>query len=116
MHDVLTRLNGFFSLFFFSMVEDRYANLLDVVRTRAVISVGLSCFRRMDPTASGLCQKWVPQTFDVSVLCDEEYIVEPGSLKFLTEHGFDFNSQYAKGLPFKRGNDRVSVRMAVVCT
>ena len=54
----------------------------------------------------------------------EDYIVEPGSLKyeqrlnqilpnynlplsrFLVEHGFDFQSQYSRGAPYLRGNDR----------
>lgn len=40
-------------------------------------------------------------------LCSEDYIVEPGSIKFLVQHGFDFATQYSKGLPFYRGNDRV---------
>jgi target of EGR1 protein 1 len=41
------------------------------------------------------------------VLCSEDYIVEPASLKFLVEHGFDFIKQYSKGLSYYRGNDKV---------
>ncbi len=40
------------------------------------------------------------------VLCSEDYIVEPSSLTFLVEHGFDFQTQYSKGIPYYRGCDR----------
>ena len=31
------------------------------------------------------------------------------TVKFLLEHGFDFNLQYSKGAPYFRGNDNVSI-------
>lgn len=68
----------------------------------------------MAASAATPTQEWLSQTFDISVLCDENYTVEPGSLKFLTGHGFDFNTQYAKGLSFKRGNDQVGTRVSCV--
>ena len=46
------------------------------------------------------------QTFNILTLCAEDYIVEPGSLRFLVEHGFDFTRQYAEGLSYYRGNDK----------
>ena len=46
------------------------------------------------------------QTFNIMVLCSEDYIVEPQSLKFLVEHGFDFVKQYSKGLSYYRGDDK----------
>lgn len=49
------------------------------------------------------------QTFNILTLCAEDYIVEPSSLRFLVEHGFDFCRQYAEGLPYYRGNDRNGV-------
>jgi target of EGR1 protein 1 len=48
------------------------------------------------------------QAFNLVVLCGQDYIVEPGSLKFLVEHGFDFQRQYSKGLTYTRGDESVS--------
>ncbi len=49
------------------------------------------------------------KTFNILTLCEEEFLVEPKSLKFLIGHGFDFNKQFKSGLDYYRGNDRVSV-------
>jgi len=45
-------------------------------------------------------------TYNIMMLCGEDYIVEPGALKFLVEHGFDFRKQYSQGIQYLRGNDR----------
>ena len=94
----------------------------DVAKTRSIIALGVSCFKLNgiveQPTASSDCsseksasvKQWsfLAQTFNIVVLCGEDYVVEPSSLKFLIAHGFDFNKQYATGLSYYRGNDRVS--------
>ena len=60
-----------------------------------------------DTTRSQSKESYMVQTFNITVLCEEDYIVEPGSLKFLVQHGFDFNRQYDKGVSYYRGNDKV---------
>ena len=98
-------------------MDDRYTAMCDVARTRSVVSVGLSCFRLLPAFESGTpadgdtlqrqALSFSAQTFNILTLCSENYVVEPLSLKFLVDHGFDFNKQYAAGLPYYRGSDKV---------
>ena len=94
-----------------SSIEDRYTFTGVAAKTRSIISLGLSTFRRED-VGDGEGDVKAPvtfhaQTFDILAVCSEDYIVEPASLKFLVQHGFDFNKQYSKGLAYFRGNDVV---------
>ncbi|KAK8768944.1 hypothetical protein V5799_014589 [Amblyomma americanum] len=87
-------------------VEDRYTAMAGVADTRAIISMGLSCFRQDARSAETGPLKFTVQTFNILVLSQDNYIVEPSSLQFLISHGFDFNRQYALGVPYRRGHDR----------
>lgn len=49
---------------------------------------------------------YIVQTFNVLTLCSTRYTVEYNSIRFLHSHGFDFNRQYAHGLPYTRGEDK----------
>ncbi|XP_076441260.1 target of EGR1 protein 1-like [Babylonia areolata] len=102
-------------------LPDRYKNISDVAKTRSVLSLGLSCFKlqkvesasvdkitsQPDNKTSAQVQvkqwSYSVQTFNVILLCSEDYMVEPAALKFLVEHGFDFNRQYTCGVPYCRG-------------
>ncbi|XP_035700075.1 target of EGR1 protein 1-like [Branchiostoma floridae] len=88
-------------------VDDRYKSLAGVARSRAVLSMGLSCFKLNNIAEDGsLVLPFTTQTFNLTLLCSEEYVVEPISLKFLVDHGFDFNMQYSQGAPYHRGADK----------
>jgi len=97
----------------FRDVDDRYRSLCEVAKTRSIISLGLSCFKQQlesdsdDPSKETNVSIFLVQTFNIFVLCSETYVVEPLALQFLVSHGFDFNRQYAQGLPYSRGNDPV---------
>ena len=84
-----------------SSIEDRFVQISRVAQTRSIIALGISCFKRTKEWS------YTCQTFNLTVLCSEDYIVEPAALAFLVEHGFDFGKQYSKGIPYYRGDDKV---------
>ena len=49
---------------------------------------------------------YMVQTFNVLTMCTDPFTVECDSLKFLHNHGFDFNKLYAKGILYYKGCDR----------
>ncbi|KAL4236533.1 Target of EGR1 [Mactra antiquata] len=95
-------------------VEDRYMNICDTARSRSILSLGLSCFQRMGVPSQDIEKdnnfgknfSFIVQTFNILLLCEDDFVVEPLSLKFLVQHGFDFNKQYEKGVPYYRGPDK----------
>lgn len=89
-------------------IEERFLNTSKVAKTRSIIALGLSMFSKRSTNDVAKVAYHV-QTFNLIALCSEDYIVEPGSLKFLVEHGFNFDQQYSKGLPYYRGKDRGDV-------
>lgn len=119
----------FLNFIFFREIEERYKSLSASAKSRSIVSLGLSCFKLLgvtecDPIQNGDYfigdnnekksppQKWEfsVQTYNIIALCQDEYVVEPSSLEFLVEHGFDFNKQYAKGIAYYRGADRVCIQ------
>ncbi|KAK3577576.1 hypothetical protein CHS0354_026541 [Potamilus streckersoni] len=111
-------------------VDDRYKGIAECARTRAILSLGISCFQPVKNETEDLVENdknqqtagqcYFVQTFNIMLLCSEEYVVEPASLRFLVDHGFDFNKQYSSGIPYYRGNDKgnekdnLSVRQLLV--
>ena len=91
-----------------------------------MLSLGLSCFKLQRVGQAYISREASPaeansgaevqikqwsfsvQTFNVMLLCSEDYMVEPGALRFLVEHGFDFNKQYSAGISYHRGKEKVS--------
>ncbi len=105
-------------------MDERYDVISDIAKSRSVLSMGVSCFKLVpendneesnDSTKRSQTElktvkmtdmTFQVQTFNIFLLCCEEYVVDPSSLKFLVEHGFDFNKQYSKGIPYWRGSDK----------
>jgi len=86
-------------------IDERYAELCAAAATRSIISLGLSCFRTDSVEISDKLEYSVA-VYNIVLLCSEAYTIDPNAVKFLTQHGFDFNRQFSVGLPYYKGNDK----------
>ncbi|XP_020897879.1 target of EGR1 protein 1 isoform X2 [Exaiptasia diaphana] len=102
---------------FAKSIEDRYKNLVEVAKSRSILALGISCFQEStdgmnsNPSEGNSSDKnynieYQVCTFNLSVLCSQEFVVEPASLQFLIQHGFDFNKQFSKGVLYHKGEDK----------
>ncbi|XP_033127408.1 target of EGR1 protein 1-like [Anneissia japonica] len=91
-------------------MDDRYKFISDVAKTRSILAIGLACFKANGTSSDTLGLQFQVQTFNITTLCNEEYVVEPDALQFLVNHGFDFNKQYSKGMNYSRGADTIKER------
>ncbi|XP_064604143.1 target of EGR1 protein 1-like isoform X2 [Liolophura sinensis] len=110
-------------------VEERYKAISHIANTRAIVSLGISAYKFLPSTQEGNCMKgdkpctnreklqcdfamkYMVQTFNISVLCQQDYVVEAEALRFLVDHGFDFNKQYSQGIPYDKGEDMTKLSL-----
>lgn len=113
-------------LFCFSNVEERYQSFMEVIKTRSILSIGLSTFEHVkciesagDQACDVVTQndQWLGdseepvesvewsysvKSFDILVRCEESYELEEDAEKFLRNHGFDFDRQRSHGVRYSK--------------
>ncbi|ESO09609.1 hypothetical protein HELRODRAFT_186759 [Helobdella robusta] len=85
-------------------IEDRYKYICDSSMSRSILALGISCFKVSVEDSEKNEVRYTVQTFNILTMCMENFIIEPISVQFLIDHGFDFNKQFKLGLPYYRGD------------
>ena len=83
----------------YSDAAERYKLQRDVIASYSVLSMGVACFQRQ-PSADIMQTSCRVEAFNVWLLSQQSYTIDPSSAKFLIDHGFDFNKQFRCGLPY----------------
>ncbi len=81
-----------------SQPDDKYKALRKVVSSYAIVSMGVACFQWQPVSSTAVpCRA---EVFNLLLLSQHSYTMDPSSAQFLLKHGFDFNKQLRYGLPF----------------
>ncbi|KAH7723120.1 CAF1 family ribonuclease containing protein [Aphelenchoides avenae] len=81
---------------------ERYKIIRETARTRSVLSMGITTFKlkkchQFEKRIEVECQ-----VFDILLVEDDPFTVDPDSMAFLQKHGFDFNKCFSLGIQYSK--------------
>ena len=81
--------------------NEKYLELKGIASSYSIMSMGVACFQwQLSATTSSGGIPCKVEVFDILLLSQRSYIIDPSAAKFLRKHGFDFNKQFTQGLSY----------------
>ncbi|OZJ05448.1 hypothetical protein BZG36_01617 [Bifiguratus adelaidae] len=87
-------------------LDQRYKGLVQLAKDHALVALGLTAFSKKKNASQeeDNAQQWIAHNFNILLKPMREYRVDPRSLQFLSESGFDFNRQIRDGVQYMPGD------------
>ncbi|CAJ0951432.1 unnamed protein product, partial [Mesorhabditis belari] len=83
--------------------ETRYAAFRDSASTRGILSLGIATFKLKSTSDEKKRVKYSCQVFNILTYPSRPFTMEPDAMKFLLNHGFDFNKLTKDGVLYYPG-------------
>ena len=74
--------------------------------------MGVACFQ-WQPSSGDIQTTSNVEVFNIWLLSQHSYTIDPSSAKFLIDHGFDFNKQFRLGLPYTPAHANSKVKVLI---
>ena len=84
----------------YSEPDEKYKRLREVASSYSIISMGVACFQWQPVSPDIDAVPCKAEVFNILMLSQQPYTMDPDSGQFLLKHGFDFNKQLRHGLPY----------------
>ncbi|KAI9292960.1 ribonuclease CAF1 [Neoconidiobolus thromboides FSU 785] len=81
----------------------RYKKMRENVQQFSLLSMGLSFFHQKESNEN----LFLANSFELTLSCQTTYKINPSSLEFLLDNGFDINNQIKNGIPYFPGDNGI---------
>ena len=71
--------------------QERFDRIRETVDSRSILSIGIATFKLYKCIEEKKTIKVRSVAFNLMTMLNDNYVVEPDALAFLSKHGFDFN-------------------------
>ncbi|KAJ1665335.1 hypothetical protein IW140_001496 [Coemansia sp. RSA 1813] len=81
-------------------MKERYKAMANVAKTHALLSIGISVYSRRHVTVPG---SFNVNNFNFTLQAQNSHLINPASMSFLAQNGFDLTKQAARGIRYFSG-------------